>query len=131
MWKYEKVDFEKINTGDLVQVPRVQFAPMRYGWNGWLFSSAVVIRKGYGKRTKEPVIVVEMMLPKARDDYKTVQRTFYADEVFQTNEAERAKRFCEEYGVSTTEEFYSFIQREDVTGCNEIKFLVDKGFIFD
>ena len=77
------------------------------------------------------MIVVEMMLPKARDDYKTVQRTFYADEVFQTNEAERAKRFCEEYGVSTTEEFYSFIQREDVTGCNEIKFLVDKGFIFD
>ena len=42
----KKVDFEKINTGDLVQVPRVQFAPMRYGWNGWLFSSAVVIRKG-------------------------------------------------------------------------------------
>ena len=52
----KKVDFKKIKAGDLVEVPRTQFAPMRHGWNGWLFSDAVVVRKGYGKRTKEPVI---------------------------------------------------------------------------
>ena len=127
----KKVDFKKIKTGDLVEVPRTQFAPMRHGWNGWLFSDAVVVRKGYGKRTKEPVIVVEMMLRKARNDYKTTERTFYADEVLQTNNAERAKRFLEESGVSTKEDFYTFIQQEDVTGCDWIKFLVDKGFIFE
>lgn len=127
----KKVDFKKIKAGDLVEVPRTQFAPMRHGWNGWLFSDAVVVRKGYGKRTKEPVIVVEMMLRKARNDYKTTERTFYADEVFKTNSTERAKRLLEESGVSTKEDFYTFIQQENVTGCDWIKFLVDKGFIFE
>ena len=41
----KKVDFNKLQAGDLVEVPRTQFAPMRSGWNGWLFSEAVVIRK--------------------------------------------------------------------------------------
>ena len=38
-------NYEKMQPGDLVQVPRTQFAPMRRGWNGWLFSEAVVLRK--------------------------------------------------------------------------------------
>ena len=37
----KKVDFNKLQAGDLVEVPRTQFAPMRRGWNGWLFSEAV------------------------------------------------------------------------------------------
>lgn len=37
----KKVDFNKLQAGDLVEVPRTQFAPMRSGWNGWLFSEAV------------------------------------------------------------------------------------------
>lgn len=37
----KKVDFNKLQAGDLVKVPRTQFAPMRSGWNGWLFSEAV------------------------------------------------------------------------------------------
>ena len=45
----KKVDFNKLQAGDLVEVPRTQFAPMRSGWNGWLFSEAVVIRKGVCK----------------------------------------------------------------------------------
>ena len=44
----KKVDFNKLQAGDLVEAPRTQFAPMRRGWNGWLFSEAVVIRKGGG-----------------------------------------------------------------------------------
>lgn len=31
----KKVDFNKLQAGDLVEVPRTQFAPMRRGWNGW------------------------------------------------------------------------------------------------
>lgn len=34
------------------------------------------------------------------------------------------------YGVETKEAFYQFIKEEDVTGCDWIKFLVDKGFLF-
>ena len=56
----KKVDFNKLQAGDLVQVPRTQFAPMRSGWNGWLFSEAVVIRKGVGRKSKRNVVVVEM-----------------------------------------------------------------------
>ena len=33
-------------------------------------------------------------------------------------------------GVETKEAFYQFIREEDVTGCDWIKFLVDKGFLF-
>lgn len=29
----KKVDFNKLQAGDLVEVPRTQFAPMRSGWN--------------------------------------------------------------------------------------------------
>lgn len=28
----KKVDFNKLQAGDLVEVPRTQFAPMRRGW---------------------------------------------------------------------------------------------------
>ena len=50
------VDFNKLQVGDLIQVPRTQFAPMRRGWNGWLFSEAVVIRKGIGRKSKKNVV---------------------------------------------------------------------------
>lgn len=49
----KKVDFNKLQAGDLVEVPRTQFAPMRRGWNGWLFSEAVVIRKGRRKKKQK------------------------------------------------------------------------------
>lgn len=42
----KKVDFNKLQAGDLVEVPRTQFAPMRRGWNGWLFSEAVWATEG-------------------------------------------------------------------------------------
>lgn len=47
-------NYEKMQPGDLVQVPRTQFAPMRRGWNGWLFSEAVVLRKTRGKKSNRP-----------------------------------------------------------------------------
>ena len=49
-------NYEKMQLGDLVQVPRTQFAPMRRGWNGWLFSEAVVLRKTRGKKSNRPII---------------------------------------------------------------------------
>ena len=56
----KKVDFNKLQAGDLVEVPRTQFAPMRSGWNGWLFSEAVVIRKGVGRKSKRNTEVSEL-----------------------------------------------------------------------
>lgn len=56
------VDFEKVKAGDLVEVPRTQFAPMRRGWNGWLFSEAVVIQKGISAKNRRKVIKVEIVV---------------------------------------------------------------------
>ena len=111
-------------------MPRTQFAPQRYGWNGWLFSEAVVIRKARSKKNNKPVVVVEMWTPKSTNDYRTVERTFYAEHVFQTNAVEIAKKFLARDNVTTKEKFYKFTERDDVTGCDWIKFLTDKGFLF-
>ncbi len=126
----KKVDFEKVQAGDLVQVPRTQFSQQRWGWNGWLFSDAVIISKGISKKNRKPVIKVEMCIPHSRNNYKTIERTFYADCVFYTNNVEIAKKFLEQDEVSNKEEFYKFIEQDDVTGCDWIRFLIEKGFLF-
>lgn len=124
--------FEKIKPGDLVQVPRSQFAPNRRGWNGWLFSEAVVLKKGISKKNGRRVVLVNMRTPgRKRNEYGEMEKTFFADYVFQTNCIETARRFMEEYGVKNKEQFEEFVKSEDVTGCDWIKFLIDKGFLFE
>lgn len=71
------VNFDTVKAGDLVEVPRTQFAPMRRGWNGWLFSEAVVIQKGISAKNRRKVIKVEMRTPKSSNDYGTMEKTFY------------------------------------------------------
>ena len=118
----KKVDFNKLQAGDLVEVPRTQFAPMRRGWNGWLFSEAVVIRKGVGRKSKKNVVVVEMRTPAGKNSYGTIEATFYA---------ENARNILKKYGIEDAESFYKFIERDDVTGCDWIRFLIEKGFLFN
>ena len=131
----KKAVFKSLKQGDLVEVPRTQFSQQRRGWNGWLFSEAVVIEKGIGTKSRKPVVKVLMRMPGKRgeygvNDYGEIERTFFADHVFQTNHVETARRFMKAEGVETKEAFYQFIREEDVTGCDWIKFLVDKGFLF-
>ncbi len=91
--------FETIQPGDLVQVPRYQFAPNRRGWNGWLFSEAVVLKKGVSKKSGRRVVIVNMRTPgRKRNEYGETEKTFFADYVFQTNCIETARRFMEEDG---------------------------------
>ena len=110
----KKVDFNKLQAGDLVEVPRTQFAPMRSGWNGWLFSEAVVIRKGVGRKSKRNVVVVEMRTPAGKNSYGTIEATFYAENVFTTPAAKNARNILKKYGIEDTESFYKFIERDDV-----------------
>ena len=131
----KKAEFKSLKTGDLVEVPRTQFSQQRRGWNGWLFSEAVVINKGIGSKSGKLVVKVLMRTPGKRgeygvNDYGECEKTFLAEHVFQTNHAEIARKFMKEEGVETKEAFYQFIKEEDVTGCDWIKFLVDKGFLF-
>ena len=34
-------------------------------------------------------------------------------------------------GIVDAEDFYKFIERDDVTGCDWIRFLIEKGFLFN
>ena len=115
----KKVDFNKLQAGDLVEVPRTQFAPMRSGWNGWLFSEAVVIRKGVGRKSKRNVVVVEMRTPAGKNSYGTIEATFYAENVFTTPAAKNARNILKKYGIEDAESFYKFIERDDVTALQE------------
>ena len=127
----KKVDFNKLQAGDLVEVPRTQFAPMRSGWNGWLFREAVGIRKGVGRKSKRNVVVVEMRTPAGKNNYGTIEATFYAENVFTTPAANNARNILKKYGIEDAEGFYKFIERDDVTGCDWIRFLIEKGFLFN
>lgn len=105
----KKVDFNKLQAGDLVEVPRTQFAPMRRGWNGWLFSEAVVIRKGVGRKSKKNVVVVEMRTPAGKNSYGTIEATFYAENVFTTPAAKNARNILKKYGIEDAESFYKWV----------------------
>lgn len=127
-----KINFDKINIGDLVEVPRYQFAPMRQGWNGWLFSEAVVLQKGVSAKTGHKVIKVEMRTTGRKgNEYCTMEKTFNSEYVFKTKSLETAKNIMSREGIASREEFEQFTGREDVTGCDWIMFLVDKGFLFN
>jgi choline kinase len=126
-----KVNFDDVKIGDLVEVPRTQFAPMRQGWNGWLFSEAVVIQKGYGSKNHHKVIKVEMRTPGKRgSEYNTMVKVFNADCVFKTKSLERAINMMKRDGINSKEEFYAYVKKEEVVGCDWIYFLIDKGFLF-
>ena len=121
----QKVDFNKLQAGDLVKVPRTQFAPMRSGWNGWLFSEAVVIRKGVGRKSKRNVVVVEMRTPAGKNNYGTIEATVYAENVLPRQQQTTQETF-KEIRNRGRRGFYKFIERDDVTGCDWIRIFNSK-----
>lgn len=44
---------KNVKVGDVIQFPRTQFAPLRSGWNGWLFSAGIVEKLYTSKSGKE------------------------------------------------------------------------------
>ena len=42
-----------------------------------------------------------------------------------------ARKILKKYGIEDAESFYKFIERDDVTGCDWIRFLIEKGFLFN
>lgn len=129
-----KVNFQKVKPGDLVQVPRTQFAPMRHGWNGWLFSEAIVIHKAIGKNSGRPIIRVKMRTPGKRSEglnsYGTHETNFDARAVFYTGAVERAERLLLADGFKPGEDLDEFLVREEICGADWIRFLNDEGRLF-
>ena len=121
----------KNNKREVRHMKKVDFNKLRSGWNGWLFSEAVVIRKGVGRKSKKNVVVVEMRTPAGKNSYGTIEATFYAENVFTTPAVKNARNILKKYGIEDAESFYKFIERDDVTGCDWIRFLIEKGFLFN
>lgn len=127
-----KINFKKLKAGELVEVPRYCFAPLRRDWNGWLFSPAVVLTKGISKKSGKEVVKVKMMIPRGTNEYSTVEKTFYSDCVFIYTSVDTAKHFMEELDVHSKEEFYDkIIEHEGAVGSDWIRFLIDEGFLFN
>lgn len=126
----KKVDFTKVKVGDLVQVPRTQFAPLRRGWNGWLFSNAIVLRKGRSK-TGRLCIEVEMCMPgKRTNEYSTWTKSFLAENVFYTNAPQNARLILLINGYKEGQNLEEWIKENEAVGCDWIRFLNDKGYLF-
>ena len=96
-----------------------------------VYKRQVVIRKGVGRKSKRNVVVVEMRTPAGKNSYGTIEATFYAENVFTTPAAKNARNILKKYGIEDAESFYKFIERDDVTGCDWIRFLIEKGFLFN
>lgn len=42
-----------------------------------------MIRKGVGRKSKKNVVVVEMRIPAGKNNYGTIEATFYAENILQ------------------------------------------------
>lgn len=124
------VNFSKIRPGDVVQVPRTQFSQQRWGWNGWLFSEAVVLERRKGKTSGRPIIKVRMCIPAGKNEYRTFDKCFFAEEVFETGSVERAKRFMYEDGYKDGMDLDEFIKDNEIVGAEWVRFLNDEGKLF-
>lgn len=79
-----------LKVGMVVSVPTRQFAPLRQGWNGWLFNAGIVIRFGISKKTGRKLVEIEYPAPNYKQDKKQSQNTitkwFPVGSVFEYND---------------------------------------------
>lgn len=55
---------KNLKVGEVIQFPRTQFAPLRKGWNGWLFSVGIV-EKLYVSKKGIPAATVRYCVRRA------------------------------------------------------------------
>ena len=127
---YQKVDFKKLQTGDLVQVPRTRIASWAQNWNGWIFAQAIVVEKLKApNETMNDAVMIDVMIPKAcsNNGYDTARMIFPVDTVFESNRAKIAQRVLDENQIRTKQQFD--VAMTTWTGADWVRFLYDNGFI--
>lgn len=127
---YQKIDFEKIQPGDLVQVPRMCIASRARSWNGWIFAQAIVVEKLKApNETMNDAVMIDVMIPKAcsNNGYDTARMIFPVDTVFKSNRAKIAQRVLDESQIRTKQQFD--VAMTTWTGADWIRFIYDNGFI--
>jgi hypothetical protein len=119
---------KNVKLGQVVEVPTYCFAPMRSGWNGWLFTRGIVTGFGTSQKTGKPMIKVEYpdrgyaRAYRKRDgsfgigERTTTTKWFITSAVFETD-------------IRLPE--YPRDRYETPSYNEEIEFLIDKGIIVD
>lgn len=115
---------KNLKVGSLVQVPDYCFAPMRRGWNGWIFRAGVIRKIGKSKKDGTTVYQVERCIrgygdpryPENRS--RTYTAWFRKDAIFEISltHAEMVMKHPREYWCQ---------------GCydEDTEFMIDQGFL--
>lgn len=110
---------KNVKVGSIVRIPARQFAPLRQGWNGWIFETGIVREVGTSKKYGR---CYRIEFPQRgynhTNNKDTVTKLFLAAEVFEEN-LNWPKELLKE-----PREYYT-------KGCyNEAtEFLIDEGII--
>ena len=96
--------------GQLVEVPTYCFAPMRHGWNGWLFNIGVIEDIYTGKTGKRCATV------RYNNHGSESTKGFVLDNVFQYEFLDMQQKFVDE-------------NKDAKSFGHEIEFMIRNGFI--
>ena len=113
-----------LKVGDVIQFPRTQFAPLRKGWNGWLFSVAII----------EKLYVSHKGIPAATVRYCTRRAGRYQLLPCQEATINIRQDCCFEFDVAWHEKMYREGREvekngEQVCWSEDIALLVNHGII--
>lgn len=88
---------KNVKIGQPVEVPTYCFAPLRRGWNGWMFTKGIVKAFGTSKKTGNPLVKVEFPARTYAVAYRTIrgdirvgeretiEKWFPTSEIFETD----------------------------------------------
>lgn len=115
---------KKVEIGDLVSIPVYEFAPLRRGWNGWIFRVGVVEKLYISKSGKKCVTV--RYCSRCAGRYQLLPATETTINVLREN--------CFEYNIARAEKNYKEFREyekagEEVCWDEDTAFLVQNGYI--
>ena len=86
---------KKVKVGDVVRFPLYEFAPMRSGWNGWVFATGIVKRL-YTSAKGFPC--AELVYQANSEEYKELTHKILCTNLFE-GDAEWIKSSYFEHGI--------------------------------
>lgn len=116
---------KNLKVGDLVEIPIYEFAPLRSGWNGWIFRVGVVEKLYISKSGKKCATVRYCSRCAGRYELlpaKEVTKNVLCAHCFKYERLELATRNYREFREAEK-------NGEEICWSEDIAFLVQNGFI--
>ena len=74
---------KNLTIGAAVSVPDYCFAPLRHGWNGWIFRAGIIRKIGRSQKTGRIMYQVERCVFGYAQSKKTVTKWFYPESIME------------------------------------------------